>query len=362
MTFSAVEPIVRAVLYEGYLLYPYRPTALKNRQRWMFGRLLPRSYCVTPDGGERWKMQTECLVSGSPQTRLETNVRFLQLLGSDTVEREVELSAALYQILDSPLERSFTFQPLLEGAVKVVVAELAPELFKLSITVENLTPVAVGQDLDQALVHSLLSALTLLHVQQGELLSMIDPPQSCRSLASDCKNVGTWPVLVGPRPGEMMLSAPIILSDYPQVAPESPGDSFDGTEIDELLALRIQTLTDAEKQQMSAAGELAHAVLQRTESLTEDQLLKLHGRLNLADTSPLAYRIGDRVRLRPSRKADAFDMLLSGQKATIIAIEHDFENRAYLAVVVDDDPGRSFGVQGLPGHRFFYHPEEVEPL
>lgn len=71
---------------------------------------------------------------------------------------------------------------------------------------------------------------------------------------------------------------------------------------------------------------------------------------------------GDRVRLRPQGGADIFDMALAGMTATIVAIEQDFEDRVFLAVTVDEDPGKDFGVQGKPAHRFFFRPEEVEPL
>jgi hypothetical protein len=71
---------------------------------------------------------------------------------------------------------------------------------------------------------------------------------------------------------------------------------------------------------------------------------------------------GDRVRLRPGGKADIFDLALAGRVATIAAIEQDYENRIHLAVTVDDDPGRDLGIDGKPGHRFFFSPEEVEVL
>ena len=74
------------------------------------------------------------------------------------------------------------------------------------------------------------------------------------------------------------------------------------------------------------------------------------------------YTVGDRVRLWPLNNADILDMALKGKTATIAAIEQDYEDRVYLAVTIDDDPGRDLGVQGKPGHRFFYRPEEVEPL
>jgi hypothetical protein len=68
------------------------------------------------------------------------------------------------------------------------------------------------------------------------------------------------------------------------------------------------------------------------------------------------------VRLRPRGGADAFDLLLQGRVATIEAIEQDYEDRIYLAVTIDDDPGRELGLQRQPGHRFFFSPLEVEPL
>ena len=74
------------------------------------------------------------------------------------------------------------------------------------------------------------------------------------------------------------------------------------------------------------------------------------------------YTVGDRVRLWPLGDADILDMALKGKTATIASIEQDFEDRVYLAVTVDDDPGNDLGAEGKPGHRFFYRPEEVEPL
>jgi hypothetical protein len=73
-------------------------------------------------------------------------------------------------------------------------------------------------------------------------------------------------------------------------------------------------------------------------------------------------RPGDRVRLRPSGRADIIDLALAGMIATVEAIEQDFEGRVYLAVTVDEDPGKDLGALRQPGHRFFFGPQEVEPL
>lgn len=71
---------------------------------------------------------------------------------------------------------------------------------------------------------------------------------------------------------------------------------------------------------------------------------------------------GDRVRLWPQKSADIMDMALKGKIAIVEAIERDFDDQMHLAVVLEDDPGRDFGMMRQPGHRFFFSPEEVEPL
>ena len=76
---------------------------------------------------------------------------------------------------------------------------------------------------------------------------------------------------------DAMLSSPIILYDYPQIAPESPGDLFDGLEIDEILTLRVMAMSDAEKIEMRQVDEQARKILERTENMSSDHLLKMHG-------------------------------------------------------------------------------------
>jgi hypothetical protein len=85
-------------------------------------------------------------------------------------------------------------------------------------------------------------------------------------------------------------------------------------------------------------------------------------RLECLHIGPAEVRPGDRVRLRPRGRADILDMALAGMTATVDAIEEDYDGRAYLAVTVDDDPGKDLGTLRQPGHRFFFSPEEIEPL
>jgi hypothetical protein len=121
---------------------------------------------------------------------------------------------------------------------------------------------------------------SILHLAGGAFVSSIDPPEDFRAAVAECCNLGAWPVLVGDdAKRDTVLAAPIILYDYPQIAPESPGDLFDGTEIDEILALRILTLTDAEKLEVRNGDNRARHILERTEMLPPEHFQKLHGAL-----------------------------------------------------------------------------------
>ncbi|MGD0178970.1 MAG: hypothetical protein ABSC15_04080, partial [Terriglobales bacterium] len=166
------------------------------------------------------------------------------------------------------------------GAIEVVGKQFEDGLSKVSVLIRNATPFESAKESsrDRALLSSMVSAHTILGVKDGRFVSLLAPPVQITELAASCKNVGTWPVLVGEEGQcDTVLSSPIILYDYPQIAPESAGDLFDGTEIDEILSLRIMTLTDDEKREMSQSDERARQVLERTESMPVEQLMKLHG-------------------------------------------------------------------------------------
>jgi hypothetical protein len=146
--------------------------------------------------------------------------------------------------------------------------------------VQNMTPFPNGAATkrEEALPLSLVSAHLVLGLTGGEFVSLLDPGETYRESAAGCSNVGVFPVLAGEEPDRsIMLCSPIILYDYPKVAPESAGDFFDGTEMDEMLTLRVLTLTDAEKQEMRSGDPRARRILERTEALTSDAMLKAHG-------------------------------------------------------------------------------------
>jgi len=320
MNFARADQIAKAVLYEGYMLYPYRPSSVKNRQRWNFGVVYPQAYSDAQGGEEPSSMRTECLVRGSAATMLEGKVRFLRLqtrsanaslppTGSlpegwqEAVERDIALpSCSLERLCQAAVKREFAFQPrtvidpdsngngeivgtverrqaAIEGTVDFAAESVRDDRFRISIHLRNTTQLATPvRNRDEALMHSLISTHMILGVQGGEFISLLEPPEDLYELAARCKNVGVWPVLVGEEgQHDTLLASPIILYDYPQIAPESAGDLFDGTEIDEILSLRIMTLTDDEKREIRQSDDRARQILERTEAMPAEQFMKLHG-------------------------------------------------------------------------------------
>ena len=168
----------------------------------------------------------------------------------------------------------------LTGRVELNAEAVAAGVYRVRVTILNQTPVEPERPSlrDELLLRSLVSAHTILRVAGGEFVSLIDPPEALKPAAAACRNLGTWPVLAGEEGTRTtLLSSPIIVYDYPTVAPESPGDFFDGTEMDEMLSLRILTLSDAEKREMGASDERARQLLERTERLGQADLMRLHG-------------------------------------------------------------------------------------
>jgi hypothetical protein len=221
----------------------------------------------------------------------------------------------------------------------------------------------------------------------GRFVSLLDPPADARAAAERCRQHRCWPVLAGRggQESDVVLAAPIILYDHPAVAPESAGALFDSTEIDEILTLRVMTLTEEEKAAARATDPRAAAIIDRCDRLTPAELQRLHGTLRdprpaltgddwwaaeaAAPVSPetdtvlvAGVRIarGSRVRLRPSRRADAQDMFLAGREAAVSAVHVDLDGETHVAVTVDDDPAAE--LHDWYGRHLYFAPDELEPL
>ncbi|MGI8432042.1 MAG: hypothetical protein ACR2MW_07125 [Chthoniobacterales bacterium] len=434
MNRALVDKVVAAVLYEGYILYPYRPSSKKNQVgRFTFGRVYPEVYAAAQGGREPCAMQTEFLVRNESKDAVaHLSVRFLQPLARDisapdravvprlvvddkiyqtwleAVEREVTLPALNLNAAQQ-LEHRFEFsasnieeqiiandgatvgfmvrrEAAVAGVLAIEVRLIEPAAAKIRVRIVNQTPVPneLLENQEAITLRTFASTHTILHVEGGQCISLLDPEGEYLEAARACKQIGTWPVLVGEEEkGERdaMLSSPIILYDYPKIAAESPGDLFDGAEIDEILTLRIQTMTDDEKSEMRQVDEHARRILERTESLAEADLLKLHGVMRspratgpneefFNPAQPLTevrvgdrlLKVGDRVRIHPKKRADVMDIALDGKIAIIESVMQDVEDEVQFALVLEDDPGRDLGMLRQPGHRFFYGANEVEPV
>ena len=319
--------IADAVLYEGYVLWPYRRSALKNQRRWTFGGVYPRAHSEGRED-DPWIMQTQCLLEAGSGASVEATVRFLHV-----VERQVarplpggaldpvdELTVAGHRHLSwsEAAEREITLEPVsldalsggrtlaidfpaasetealtdragdpvgaivrswrgLKGSIAIHAVNLRPRLWRLTVRIANTTPCSGGTR-EEALERTFCSTHTVLRTSGGSFVSLTDPPDELRGDARAFANENTWPVLVGdPGDATTLLSSPIILEDHPRIAPESPGDLFDGGEIDQMLVLNILSLTDEEKAEMRDSDPRTREILERTEALTPEQLMNLHG-------------------------------------------------------------------------------------
>jgi len=229
-------------------------------------------------------------------------------------------------------------------------------------------------------------------VTNGAFCSPVDPPDPALAETVPFANEHTWPVLVGdakadPQRAPIVLSSPIVLADFPEIARQTNADAFDGTEIDELLMLSVLSLSDAERAEARLTDPRARAIVERAEAFGAADIARTHAEFEIspepgasdavpvfgspgsleASAPPASVNVGgvtvtrgSSVRLAPKRRADAWDMFLAGKIATVQAIHQDFEDKIYVAVTVDDDPASEY--HQWYGRSFFFEPDEVEPL
>ncbi|MEU9484969.1 hypothetical protein AB0D83_15080 [Streptomyces decoyicus] len=330
--FATARQVADAVLFEGYVLYPYRASAAKNKLRWQFGVLVPPRWGA--GSAEHSFQRTECLMEPRSGARLSAELRFLHAQrrtvqrlspagGFETAE-ELELPDRVLVPWDEGSEERVTLvadiskltgegitvpftrpareetEPVhdadgklvgrlvrrcaeVRGHVRLTASELDGPYaaLRLTATVENTSawqPDDTGADRDAALPHSLVGAHLLLGLSAGSFVSMTDPPEWARGAVAACRNEHAWPVLAGADGrADVVLSSPIILEDHPAIAPESPGALYDALEIDEILALRTAALTDQEKREARGTDPRAAEVIELADTMPPEVLERLHG-------------------------------------------------------------------------------------
>jgi hypothetical protein len=444
MSLDLARTVADAVLYEGYLLYPYRATSRKNQARWQFGVIGPPG--ATERGvGEESSMSLQCLLDlgrvthdASPVPTVTIHLRFLQLQrrivevpGTDEPSSFVPVGQLVVDddlvfSWDEAVEQEqswppFSYAELAEGVLRrvevaggekiepIITADgsmagrivrrrwpLSVELtasttevdgyLRLTISVEN-TATALPANPEEAIRTSLIGAHLLAQSANAQFVSLLEPPPAAADAAAGCQQHRCWPVLAGaPGSTDVVLGSPIILYDYPEVAPESAGALFDSTEIDEILTLRVMTMTDEEKVEARATDPRAREIINRCDQMTPEALQQLHGILRqprreavepapwwdpasdesvrpeldsvLIDGVPVSK--GSRVRIHPSRRADAQDLFFAGQDAQVAAVVSDVDGQVHVAVVLVDDPAAD--LHDWYGRYLYFAPEELRPL
>ncbi len=441
---ESVRAIADAVLYEGYLLYPYRSTSGKNQSRWQFGVLGPPG-AAAAGIGEEASMASQVLVR--PMTsgaRLTITLRCLQLQHrqvecaegegfratdqltiADTTwitwdeasDREVELGPfALADILAGlaipvDIDGGVDVEPLIDEhgrlagrvtrtrwslhGVVTVTAHSVGDLVRISL--EACNTAGPAQDKDAAIRTSFIGAHQILTLEGAQFVSLLEPPDDASDAAKECTQRRCFPVLAGlPGDTNVVLVSPIILYDYPEIAEQSEGSLFDSTEIDEILSLRIMTLTDEEKAQARATDPRAAEIIDRCDRMSPEAMQQLHGILREPHAlSPSAGRLvpelddevpwwteeadgnvqpdvdgvlvdgvfvakGTMVRLRPSRRADAQDLFYTGQIAKVATVHADVDGDTHVGVVLLDDPAGE--LHEWYGRYLYFAPDEIAPL
>jgi hypothetical protein len=424
---DVARQVADAVLYEGYLLYPYRASSSKNHARWQFGVLGPPG-AQDRGLGEDSSMHLECLLraDGAPESRVVVHLRFLHLQRrqvfdtdgqevprlvvdgttwlswDEAVECELALEMSLDQLAQG-LTRPVAIPPgeesesLATGRVlrrrwplsAKVHARTVPVdgLLRLALDVENVSADALTSK-DDATRRSLIGTHVLIEAHGAGFVSLLEPPDSAARAAVGCHQSRCWPVLSGlPGDTDLLLGLPIILYDYPEIAGESPGSLFDATEIDEILTLRVLTMTDAEKAEARATDPLAREIIDRCDDMSPETLQQLHGALRPpppatfdtdvpwwdpatdaavrpeSDAVTIAgVRVarGSLVRVHPNRRADAQDLFFADQVARVTAVLSDVDGSTHVALVLVDDPASDLHEEA--GRFFYFAPDELEPL
>jgi hypothetical protein len=422
---SPARTVADAVLYEGYLLYPYRASSEKNRARWQFGVLGPPG-AADRGLGEADSMTMHALITGATAgSTLVVRLRFLQLQhrqvrdASGTAVESLVVGDRTELTWDEAVEQELTVrfpvaghapERTVEQAVGVdggeeveslagggsVVRRRWPLSARVALTVTSHDPFTVGTlrvtnahpdrptTKEAATRTSLLGAHLIVEAEGCAFASMVDPPTAAKALVDGVRQDRCWPFLAGEEGDtDLLLGSPIILYDYPQLADESPGALFDATEIDEILTLRVMTMTDAEKAEARATDPRAAAIIDRCDAMTPGDLQQLHGVFRdphagdrpwwdpgtdasvdpesdavVVDGVPI--RKGSLVRVRPRRRADAQDLFFADQVARVTAVLFDVDGDTHVALVLEDDPAGD--LHEWYGRYFYFAPDEIEPL
>ncbi|HTE62645.1 MAG TPA: hypothetical protein VK631_19970 [Solirubrobacteraceae bacterium] len=374
-----VERMLSTLLYEGYALYPYTPGATKNATPTPFGIVYPPAYAA--GGGHtfsRARMQL-VLEPAAPDATVAGAVAFLEPSGErhQGVARRIELGPLALDELTGAggVTVPFAFRAV-EGRARLAATPLEHGLVRIAMCVHNTTAVPEGLDRAGALRSSLLSTQLVACAPGSRFASPVSPGPSAAAAVAACDQVNIFPVLATAA-DDTVLGTTIVLPDHPQIAPESHGDLFDATEIEEALLLHVLALSDAERAAIAEQDPAVRTMLARAEAAGPEEIARLRGRVTVTDLPPahrpgpadvagepqvrvdgVTYRRGAKVRLRPGFGRAPQDSVWADRLATIERIYRDYEDGVHIAVTVDDDPGQEL-MRDI-GRYLYFKPAEVE--
>ena len=379
MSDADVERLLETLLYEGYALYPYTPGATKNATPTPFGIVYPPVYAAGgPHTFERARMQL-VLDPAADDAPVAGTLAFLEPAGERHAgtARRIELGPVALDALVAAggITEPFAFGAV-EGRVRLAATALDGGLVRVAMCVHNTTEVPDGLDRAAALRASLLSTHLVARAPGSRFASPVTPGPAAAAAVAACDHSNIFPVLAT-EADDAVLGAAIVLPDHPKIAPESHGDLFDATEIEEALLLHVLALSDAERAAIAEQDPAVRAMLARAEAAGPEEIARLRGRVTVADLPPahrpgpadvagepqivvdgVRYRRGAKVWLRPGFGRAPQDGVWADRMATIERIYRDYEDGVHLAVTVDDDPGQEL-MRDI-GRFLYFTPAEVE--
>ncbi len=380
---KSLETLVESLLYEGYALYPYTPTATKNATPTPFGIVYPPGY-AEHNQSTFDHVRVDCVLHVSEGAELNGTVRFLQTAG-DRHEGEARLleipPTPLAELLDGGVGQEFAFdgeQPI-EGRIRLRADDAGEGLARVRMCVHNSTKVEAGLEMKrgEALKASLISTHVVIETSTGRFASPLERKGAAGDAVAVCDSVNSFPVLADSQ-DRAILGAAIVLPDHPQLSPHSLGNLFDNTEIEEALILHVQALSDSERAEIEKQDPAVRDMISRADQTTNEELMSLHGLMTLTDPGPPpepghpnpgeaemdvsrgTIRKGGKVILHPGDQSrDPMDGMLAGKTATVERIYRDMDDQIHVGVTVDGDASQELFRE--TGRYIFFKGDEVEP-
>ncbi|CAN5225222.1 hypothetical protein BH24ACT23_BH24ACT23_07570 [soil metagenome] len=392
-----LEQLVDSLLYEGYALYPYTPSATKNATPTPFGIVYPPAY-AEGNAATFDHLRVDAVLEAADDAQVSGTALFLQQAGErhQGDARKIELGpVSVADLVSERVTDEFSFEGTrpVSGRARIRAERVSDGVVRVRMCVHNTTDAPGDLDRGEALQSSLISTHVVLETSAGRFVSPLERKGPLGDAVAECESANSFPVLAS-KDDRAILGAAIVLPDHPQMAPESRANMFDGTEIEEALILHVQALSDSEREQIEAQDPAVREMLARADAVTNDELMAMHGVMyptgergvpesfippGIKDPGPPpepghpnpgleqievprgTIRKGHKVILHPGAESrDPLDGMLEGRTATIERIYYDMDDKIHVGVTIDGDASQELYRE--TGRYVFFKGDEVEPV